>query len=102
MDIFGKEVSAMNDFDTHWSREEGSLLLQDHEIKGNWSKIENTWVKVEEGEVVEFTWQQTLYSAQELRKLLERVGFSEIEFYGNLEQDLYDHDADRMIVKAIK
>lgn len=102
MDIFGKEISAMNEFGTHWSRESDALFLQDHEIKDDWSKIENTWIKVEDGEKVEFTWQQTLYSAQEMRQLLEKAGFTKIEFFGNVEGEPYDHEADRMVVKATK
>lgn len=102
MDLFGKEISALTGFSSHWSREEDSILLQDHEIKDNWKKIENTWIKVKEGEVVEYVWQQRLYSAHELEQLLKEAGFSQIEFFGNLEKEPYNHEADRMIVKAEK
>lgn len=101
MDVVGKEVAAKNGFENHWDKESSALVLQSHEIKEDWEKIENTWIKVENGEQIEYTWHQRLYSAKELRQILEKAGFSKIEFYGNIEQEPYNHEADRMIVKAL-
>jgi SAM-dependent methyltransferase len=102
MDIWSKELVAMNDRGRYWTETNGIYNMEKHRVKDNWNKVETTWIKVEDGETVEYTWEKRLYSAQELKDLMNEVGFSNIEFYGNLEGDDYDKDADRMIVVAEK
>jgi SAM-dependent methyltransferase len=102
MDIWSKELVAMNDRGRYWTETNGIYNMEKHRVKDNWNKVETTWIKVEDGETVEYTWEKRLYSAQELKDLMNEVGFSNIEFYGNLEGDDYDKDADQMIVVAKK
>jgi SAM-dependent methyltransferase len=102
MDVWSKELVAMNDRGRYWTETNGIYNMEKHRVKDNWNKVETTWIKVEDGETVEYTWEKRLYSAQELKDLMNEVGFSSIDFYGNLEGDDYDKDADRMIVVAEK
>lgn len=102
MDLWSKELAAMNDFSPHWSEQDGIYNLEEGKPKDDWKKVERTWIKVEDGETVEYTWEQRLYAASELEQMLEQVGFSEVEFYGNVEGDDYDEEADRLIVVATK
>jgi ubiquinone/menaquinone biosynthesis C-methylase UbiE len=102
MDYYGKEIAAMRDLSHHWSEQDGIYNMEKARPKDNWKKVERTWIKVEDGETVEYTWEQRLYAASELEQMLEQVGFSEVEFYGNVEGDDYDEEADRLIVVATK
>jgi SAM-dependent methyltransferase len=102
MDLWSKELSAMNDFPQHWTETEGIYNLEKARPKDNWKKVERTWIKVEDGETVEYTWEQRLYAASELEQILKQVGFSNINFYGNVEGDDFDEEADRLVVVAKK
>jgi SAM-dependent methyltransferase len=100
MDLWSKEISAMNDFSQHWTEEDGIYNLEKGRPKDNWKKVERTWIKVEDGETVEYTWEQRLYAASELEQMLKEVGFSNVDFYGNVDGDDFDDDADRLVVVA--
>jgi len=102
MDLWSKELAAMNDFSSHWSGQDGIYNLEEGRPKDDWKKVERTWIKVENGETVEYTWEQRLYAASELEQMLKQVGFSNIDFYGNVEGDGFDEEADRLVVVARK
>jgi SAM-dependent methyltransferase len=102
MDLWSKELAAMNDFSSHWTEEDGIYNLEKGRPKDNWKKVQRTWIKVENGETAKYTWEQRLYSASELEKLLKKVGFSKVNFYGNVEGDEFNEDADRLVVVADK
>ncbi|PSG98830.1 MAG: hypothetical protein BRC29_01745 [Nanohaloarchaea archaeon SW_7_43_1] len=102
MDYYGKEIAAMRDLSHHWSEQDGIYNMEKARPKNNWKKVENTWIKVENGETAEYTWEQRLYAASELEQMLKQVGFSEVDFYGNVEGEDFDDEADRLIVLAKK
>jgi len=102
MDYYGKEIAATQDLSNHWNEQDGIYNMEKANIKDNWSKIERTWIKVEDGKTVEYTWQQRLYAASELEQMLKEVGFLTVDFYGNVEGDNYDAEADRLILVATK
>ena len=102
MDLWSKELAAMNNFSSHWTEVKGIYNLEKGRPKDNWKKVQRTWIKVEKGKTVKYTWEQRLYSASELEKLLKKVGFSEVNFYGNVEGDEFNEDADRLVVVADK
>jgi len=102
MDLWSKELAAMNDFRHHWSEEEGIYNLEKGKIKDDWKKVERTWIKVEDGETAEYNWEQRLYAASELEQMLKEAGFTTVEFYGNVEGNEYNDKADRLIVVARK
>ena len=49
-----------------------------------------------------FRFHPTLYSGQELRDRLERVGFTDVKLYGNLNGDDYGIEAERLIAVGKK
>ena len=50
--------------------------------------------------VGELSWDLRLYSPAELRRLLERVGFSEVSLYGSLDGEPLDRESTRLVVVA--
>ncbi len=102
MDYYSKEIAAINGLNKYWSEKDGIYNMEKSKIIDNWRKVENTWIKVEDGETVKYTWEQRLYAASELGQMLEELGFSGIEFYGSIEGDDFDDKAERLIVVARK
>lgn len=103
IELFGKEILAKVFQPSHADTlEDGSILLERHEIFDGWSRIRNEWVLIKDERAKTFRFHHTLYSGQELRDRLESVGFSEVELYGNLNGDDYGIDAERLIAVGQK
>jgi SAM-dependent methyltransferase len=103
MEIWSKELFAQKGLDKRWSeQDQDTFLLEEHEVKDDWNKVESTWIRATEEGLNKVEWSKKIYSAKELEDMLEEAGFSEIEFYGTLEEDPYNFEAERLFVKAMK
>ena len=102
MSLTSKEVIAGKFRKRTWSEQDGTYLLEEHEVQDDWSWMENRWVVVEDGETREFEVSHRLYSARELSVLLESVGFDEVDVYGDRSGAPFDQDAERLVVVAEK
>lgn len=102
MSLASKETIAAEFRERTWEEQDGTYLLAEREIRDDWSWIENRWIVVADEGVREFTVSHRLYSAFELRQLLERVGFGDVTAYGDLEGGAYDQDAEQLVVVARK
>lgn len=103
MDMLGKELLAKR-FQPTKSGElvDGSLLIERHQIVGEWGRIRNEWIYLKNGNAKTFRFELTLYSGQELKELLRKAGFKKIRLYGDLEGNEYGLDAKRLIAVAWK
>ena len=103
IDIIGKEWLAKH-FRPSSSNElpDGSLMIERREIYDDWSRIRNRWILLKEGMAVEFRFQHTLYSAQELKDRLGLVGFKRTRICGDLDGNEYGPEAERLIAIAWK
>ncbi len=103
LDVVGKEVLARTFHDSGTSLlDDGSILVERRKIADAWSRIENEWILIQNGVAQTFRFCLNLYSAQELKLLLESVGFHTIRIYGSLSGTPYDVDASRLIVLGTK
>lgn len=102
IDLMGKEVMARIYRERDWHEEDGALVLQERKILDNWSKIENRWIVVKDGERQEYVFSHKLYSADELVKLMRKAGFGRAEAFGSLTGAPYDQSSERLIVVAWK
>jgi SAM-dependent methyltransferase len=101
MEMIGKEVLARIFQPRRFEREEGGVIfLQETEIRDDWSWVRNRWTAIRDDERFSYELEHRIYSAAELRTLLESVGFEEITCYGSLAGHPYDHQALRLIVRA--
>jgi len=100
MDLASKETLARDFRERTWDDFEDGYVLEDRAVSDDWSWMENTWRLVVDGDVREFDVSHRLYSAHELASLLERVGFSQVDAYGTLDGDPFDHEAERLVVVA--
>ena len=102
MSLTSKEVVAERFQERTWSEQNGTYLLEEHDVQDDWSWMENRWVVVEDGETRKFTVSHRLYSAHELSTLLESVGFESVKMYGDWQGAPFDQDAERLVVVAEK
>lgn len=102
MDYYSKEITALNNIMKQWSEQDGIYNIEKSTVKDNWKKGETTWIKIEDGETKKYTWEQRLYSASELEDMMKEAGFSNVKFYGNVEGDDFDEEADRLVAVAEK
>ena len=83
----------------------GQLIYQlrkERKISQDWSWIENRWTLVSDAGEQHFTLAHRLYSAAELKQLLNESGFVDVRAYGDLDKSLYDEHARRLVVVGEK
>lgn len=102
IEIMGKETLAsifhpVTDEET----DEGLLLIQRHRIDDGWNRIGNDWLLIENEKILgRWKFSHWIYSATELKRMLEEAGFSNVDIYGNLEGGPYNSESGRLIAVA--
>jgi len=102
MDTMGKEVLARVFTERNWEEVNGVILLQEHKVSHNWGWMENRWIIFKDNKRIESKVTHRLYSATELVSLFTECGFRQINTYGDLSGNPYDHNARRLIMVAHK
>ena len=103
IDTIGKEVVARNFRQSDWHRDgDGTIIIEERSICEDWSRINNTWTIIRDGNQKEFEFTLRCYSAVELASLLTEGGFSNVNCYGGLSGNCYDHEASRLVVVGEK
>jgi SAM-dependent methyltransferase len=86
-----------------WDRaEDGTLMLQEREMNDDWSRIENRWTLIRDGVEREYRLGHRLYSAAEMRELLEGAGFTGVRSFGDLAGGPFNRDARGLSMVACK
>src|SRR5215475_13243477 len=103
IDLLGKEPLARR-YQATGSTEliDGSLLIERHEIREDWTRCQNEWILVKDGTAKTFNFQTRLYSGQEMKDIMRRAGFEEIEVFGDLDGNEYGINAARLIAVGRK
>jgi len=102
IETMSKEVLARVFEPSGWREANGAFLLEEREVVDGWSGLSQRWVLVRGGKVTEFRVYMRLYSAVELRALLRRAGFRQVEVFGGLERETYDNNARRLVTLGRK
>ncbi len=107
IEIAGKEIIASKFKGRDWEEKEingeKAIKIEERKVKKDWSWLEDRWIVVREnGEKKEFDVSHRIYSAFELKQLMKKVGFTEINVYGNKKGDPYDQNAERLVVETKK
>jgi len=129
MDMSSKETLARVFRERDWYEQDGALILEERRLTQDWSWIENRWIVIKDNRredrgcssvfrpkirgqstsrdsprfsAQEFRFGLRIYSAREMRMLLESVGFNPVHCYGSLRGTPYDHKAERLVVVARK
>ncbi len=103
LESMGKEILARIFLRQNWSEWPHGFMMEEREAIENWSKMHNKWIFIErDGTVHRFDVIHWIYSGAEIKKMLEKVGFSDIRIYGGLDGRPYDNEAARLVVVATK
>ena len=103
LEVIGKEYLARR-FQPTIAEElpDGSTLVQRRAVVDDWTRIRNHWILLRNDGVRSYTFELTVYSGQELRDRLERVGFTEVILYGDLAGAPYGLESERLVAVARK
>jgi SAM-dependent methyltransferase len=103
MDLMGKEVLARVFQPRDWCElEDGTLFLEDRRIADDWNWVDLRWIAVRGDQRRDYRFGHRLYSADGLTTLLDSVGFTELQVFGDLNKRPYDDQADRLVVLGRK
>ena len=100
MSLTSKELLAREFRERTWTESDGVYLLEEREVRDDWSRMDDRWIVFADGERREYDVSHRLYSAYELAELLRSVGFEDVTAYGDLEGSDFDADAERLVVVA--
>jgi SAM-dependent methyltransferase len=102
-DMMGKEVLAKIFLNTNSNElPDGSLIVQRRQAINDWSQMENEWLLIKDGAVRSFGLRHWIYSGREFKEMLQKVGFSTVDLYGDLKGNPYGPEAARLIAIARK
>lgn len=82
--------------------EDGTLIVQRNEVYDDWGMVKNDWYVLKDNKYRKYTFNHRLYTAVELKQIVESVGFKNIRFYGTLKGAKYDNNAQRLIMVGEK
>lgn len=103
LELKGKEVVARTFRERSWHRlADGSLFLEERRVIRDWTWVENRWMLLRQDKLHEFELGHRLYSAAELRQVLEKAGFAEVTAYGSLDGTPYDHRAEYLVMVGMR
>ena len=103
MDLMGKEKLARIFQPTVSEKlEDGTLLVQRHQIFDEWTRIRNEWIIVKGPEVRNFEFHHTIYSGQELKDRLLAAGFRDVKLCGSFDGEEYGRESNRFVPVARK
>ncbi|MDR1868845.1 MAG: methyltransferase domain-containing protein [Treponema sp.] len=102
VETLGKEIAVRDFVEAEWFERAGLTVLTQYEPLASWTFLKNRWILLKDGKKIEKVLTQRLYSASELRTLLQEAGFSKVEIYGNWDESPYDHRAAKLIAVGRK
>ncbi|MBE6354843.1 class I SAM-dependent methyltransferase [Treponema sp.] len=86
-----------------WFERAGKTVLTEFKPTGAWEGLSSRWILIDKnGNRMEHTFIQRLYSAAELRDKLLELGFSSAKVYGGFDLSPYDYNAKTMVIVATK
>ena len=99
IDVMGKEILAKIFQPTIADQlDDGTMVVQRPKIYDDWTRVRNDWIIIKGRQAKTFKFHHTVYSGQELKDRMERVGFESLKLYGSLDGSPYDSDAQRLII----
>jgi len=102
IETLGKEIAVRDFIEAEWFERAGATLLTEYEPVDSWTFLKNRWIIIKDNKRLEKTFVQRLYSASELRALLQKAGFETITIYGDWDETPYDQHANKLIVVCNK
>jgi len=102
IETLGKEISSRDFVEAEWFERDDYTILTEYEPLDSWTFFKNRWILLKDNKRVEKTFVQRLYSASELKNLMQKAGFSTIEIYGDWNEIPYNQHANKLIAVGRK
>ncbi|MEU7313014.1 class I SAM-dependent methyltransferase [Streptomyces sp. NPDC007083] len=102
LDVAGKELLARKVTPPKVVRRGEDLMVQTDTVLDEWARLRSDWVLVRGERVTRATLVWFVYSAVELRRMVEEAGFSRVEIFGGFDGRPYDENADRLVLRAVR
>ncbi|MCL2264771.1 MAG: methyltransferase domain-containing protein [Treponema sp.] len=102
IETLGKEIAIRDFVEAEWFEKAGGIVLTEYEPLDSWTFLKNRWIIFKDDIKTEKTFVQRLYSASELRTIMQEAGFQNIEIYGEWDESLYDQHAAKLIAVGRK
>lgn len=97
IETLGKEIAVRDFVEAEWFERTGYTVLTEYEPLDSWTFLKNRWIIIKDGQRVEKIFTQRLYSASELRSILQEAGFNKVDIYGDWDETPYDNKAIKLI-----
>jgi len=102
MEMVGKEVVVRIYQARDWGEKDGMFLLDERKPLDDWTYMTSHRILISGEKREEFHFTIRLYSAYELKTLLQSAGFGRVDIFGDIEGSPYDHTAKRLVALAYK
>lgn len=103
LEVFGKEFLAMQSLDRPQVIDlDDSKVFVRNTILDDWTRLHTEWTKVRGNEASSASVISYLYSAAELKGLVEQVGFTEVACFGGFDGRPYDLRCRTLIVRGTR
>ena len=102
IETLGKEIAARDFIEAEWFERAGGFMLTEYEPLDSWTFLKNRWILLKDDKRIEKTFIQRLYSASELKAILQEAGFKKIDIYGDWNEIPYDQHANKLIAVCKK
>ncbi|MDZ7791080.1 MAG: class I SAM-dependent methyltransferase [Xanthomonadales bacterium] len=101
LDLVGLEYLCRNLQPVHLTEyDDGRILVERPDLTENMTRLENEWMLIDGDQVHYHEFSHRVWSAGEIRSLIEATGLGVESIHGSYDGDAYDLDAERMIVIA--
>lgn len=77
-------------------------MVQTDTVLDDWARLRSDWVLVRGERVTRATLVWFVYSAVELRRMVEEAGFGQVEIFGGFDGRPYDENAERLVLRAVR
>jgi len=102
LELMGMEIVSRQFRKRDWHEKDGVIFLEERNISPDWTWIDNRWILLKGPRRQQFNVSHRLYSARQLRDLLNQCGFKSVRIFGDLAGSPYDHKATRLVLLARK
>ncbi|WP_131739043.1 class I SAM-dependent methyltransferase [Actinomadura roseirufa] len=100
IDLYGKEVMAREGAQPKILDVEGGTLIVRGTVLDDWTRFRDDFYLVRDGRARQAFIEHHLYSAVELKRMLDEAGLSGVECFGGFDAEPFDHRARRLIVRG--
>ncbi|AEJ20475.1 class I SAM-dependent methyltransferase [Gracilinema caldarium] len=102
IETLGKELAVRDFTEGEWFERSGAVVLTEFEPLADWEYLKNRWILLKDGQRFERSFNQRLYAATELKRIMLEAGFVSVMVFGDWDRRPYDMKAQKLIVMGRK